>query len=315
MLFLLKQAWNFYKLAQIEEEISQANYQKFIRAIGAVGSAPVGKILDVFNFINKYNDQPYFKLEDLLPELSKLTKDWGYESTINIANKKNISSTLISQIITYSIEQHLKQLSHLNVTEYLDIEKIQELIPNDLLVRAQKRVILGLLRSARDDRTNVEELIQEFARLRKKSRVFPAPFLMELSKKIGLDFHVEIMHRDGQDWIYLNNIINQPKHQWSVYDVAILFNNWSHHKIKDSSLLKRIIQHSDIEVKAYMRGWIYFSENGLESFMLDEDMRPMNILYRSIEWPERVKIWKASEWFKYESEWQKIFEEFHVIPA
>ena len=305
MLFLLKQAWCFYRLAT--EELSEAKYKDKVNALGIMGST---LIIDI---IADYQNEPYFRAEDFKEAIKEFSKRFvRLDNILRILEARGINYATIAKLMTYLVEGLLEYDNELWGHGYLIIEGLSSLISTELINKVKHKIIMKMARGLNQEDNKEQHILalETFRDLYERSTLIPKDFLIAIAKKMGLHVYFEAMTSIGMESLDLDSLLKEH-HQWDIWKVALLYNYYVEKAIDLSvNIIKQIINESDSEAKEYMRRWLYAGSDHLP-FMLDEDMQPMSKYYIHRNWPQGY----LSIHHNYNKDWQRIFEEFHVIPA
>lgn len=325
----------FYKLADAQQ-ISQKHYDEFVSRI------QLKRLYEVIGFIVDYYQAPFFNLQDILAP----NYNWLFGSPEDLYKTLKEESTqitghplphnLIKDIMNYKAKMHMEDI---NVGDFLQIEKVKDIIDPAIMNEAKRRIILKFIR----DWTAIPKKIEEVARksqtqeeadrksrgierLKKKSVVdawielynnsttLPKQFLEEFAKKLGIDFY-------GRLWARSKDVDDIDKQ----YEIKKAVNIWDMAKYLNSKInftseeLQSVFSKADEEAKEYARGFLYQPVNPFgpyipgSEFMLDAEMQPMNYSYKKMRWPDMVSLMEVSGSTE-KIRWMKIFNEFGVIP-
>lgn len=321
----VKQAWEFYKSARTDEEAA-AEYKEFIAHHLLSASNDI-----VYFHIALDQNRPYFNIKDFLqPNAYWLL--WSLNAlAIQLGEQhipRAIRPELIKEIINYKASLMLSK--ELRTGNYLDIEQTKNLVAPELMERAKRKIIMRLIglftraqKSGMDTHGGLgKELIIEWRELYQNSKEISHEFLEELIKRFGMDFYVDAIEQSHSNKMTLQKFLTKNKDDITIYDIALLFNYvWL--TAKDFKYVLNKIQHNH-ELRNFVRGYVYSgnsygysSERGdTPYFMLDESLKPMNDLYKTIAFPDQISpihLHNVSE--KYYDRWQQLFDEFHLIPS
>lgn len=330
---LLKKAWLFYKLAEDDEaQAIKKQYDDFIASL-STSSATIPTLTQIMRFINNFHDLPYFKVEDLEEAVYNLYIQFTSGNDNKYATLYTMNRTLRSEgspkaitshLMSYIVRRLLNEYKLKEAKEYIDLERVRGEISVDVMEEAQRRIILHLLRLSRsDDADAQQQLHDDWLELRRNSAKFPSQWLDELSKKFGPDFYATVM--SFQDALIANrdriSNLRDKKEVLDIYDVAYLLGK---HREFTGEQMQSIIQRATDEAKKYMRRFLWsdrYIDNVNEfwkapHFMLDEEMMPMDLNYKNINWPEHIRAYRLSQEITgpEKEAWSKLFNEFQVIP-
>ena len=355
MLGLMKRAMQFYRLAAEEiskptnvffsdlfdKEKTQQNYNIDLAALPDLFWS------DLFDFVREWQKEPYFKLKDLDQALYAFTNknSLNINAVLNNIDTFNLLPEMTHYIVDYCVKAMMSWWqTGLDTNQMLYsgvIEEIKDLLPfasDDLIKKLQRGAILSMLRLFKKSQQS-EEREAEYWRHRLEDDwedhymmsdpLIPRPFLLELAKTFGGDFwekmglstgnaprHIE----DISPYQHVPGLMNDPEHIWTDKDIEILFRDLRYGAITGDEL-RQIIEKANGRGRNYLRAFLYRDAEHGALFMLDEDMKPLGQEYQTLPWPEEVVPMKLSilrgldREGKYAPVWEKIFEEFHVIPA
>lgn len=326
---LLRKAFDLYKLVSINTgELSEGKYKIDLSAL-------TGKdLVAILNFIEIYDEQPYFTIQDLFPQFwtyanHNTNRKWGAGTFNNIImmfdayNRKTgkDQTAYLGILFPHLAKRIIDEFPEFDVQTYLDIEKAHQYISNDLLEAAQRRVLSYLVELSKTD--SVDDWLATWKLLEGNSEFISRELLIKLTKKLDVEFYIEVMNYINRDYTLslqqikhrdaelIENIIHQSN--FGIHDLAYILRLGA----KDGFRIKLffdIINRSkyDPEMVKYLRGFIYF---GLGFFMLDDELKPMDSQYRRVAWPSNVTPVHLDDLdIKYQKVWQRIFNEFQVIP-
>ena len=320
---LIRKAFDLYKLVSLNNgELSEEQYKIDLSVL-------TGKdLVKILEFIEKYDEQPYFTIEDLFPQFwlavsGKRTFPINAIIQMFIAYHKKTGkdeTAYLGILFPYLVKRMLNELPFNDIV-YLEIERAHHYISNDLLEEAQKRVIAYLIEASKTE--SMDDWMATWKLLEEKSEFLSTELLIKLTKKLDIEFYLEVMDHMTKDYSLnlqqikhrnaeaIENIIHQSK--FDIYDLAYIFRLGAKEGFR-IKLFFDIINRSkfDPEMVKYLRGFIYF---GLGFFMLDDDLKPMSSQYQKVAWPSNVTPMHLDDVdIKYQKVWQRIFGEFNVIP-
>lgn len=280
----------FWKMADEQERLEEAEHHYK----DVVGRLP--RILNsdtVIKFIRHNQDEPFFKIDDFTAPLPWLTNSGGPRILMRYLLQQGIHKDLIKQILTSYIKSYHLQKIDIGVSEYLDIEEAREYLPQEVLEKAQRKVILHLMKNVRwlekiklmPEETEKEKqdkekkysmemgtLRAELDHLMSSSKRFPKEFIDELGKRFGLDFYL--------NWRMTKSQKDNTKKQLDTHDVALIIQQQMLTNTKLGDLMMKATE----DAKSYMRGLLWTGPD--INFILDSEDLPINSDMKKIEWPE-----------------------------
>lgn len=308
---LISNIWLFYKLAEEEWEPAESKreYDEFVSS-----GITKASYYEIPKFIKRYEDTEWFKPEDFINDLYK---HWNIDYTPRTLIQAGVNKKTVIAIMNAMVDWFLKNTEELYVELYLHIESVREFISPELMNKAMKKVVLELVRSKRLN--SEDEVLQDWVHLYRNTKKFSETFLEEFAKRLGVDFYVKAMKRVNRFVRQRKDILDKDK--WSVYDIGVFFNEpevltgrYGGNGAFDQANIELMIHKADQEAKEYMRGFLYMDKAG-DLFILDNEMQPMNNLYKKEPWPKYfvpVRLGKISKYLQ--GVWQEIFDAFEIIP-
>lgn len=318
-----QKCWNFYR--QASEEAEKKEYDE---ELGLLKAAGMMNREDVIPFILKYQDKPYFNIDNLLGPTFPWLFGGIYDTYISLHDAyarelqgKEMKRDLIKKIINYKAEHHyLAPDAEMLCGDYLDLEKVQAMVGPEVIKRAQKKMILRWIRLSRSDQPHdMDDLKEGWKLVYDNSQLISQQFLQELAKKFGMEFYLNVMGGVDIPLEHLpEDLLN--KNDITAYDVALFFNRVATFSGKFFKKLLEKIK-SNLELQNFVRGYIYadkyFSSKGqnIKFFILDEDLNPMDQNYNNIPFSSNITALRLRNMPEEDAEvWRKIFDEFGVIP-
>ena len=304
----------FRKLAEEKNDIwTKEDYDTFVSEIDNHYQS------QIITIISEYQNKPYFKLEDFLNALNTENVSMLLYNLKN--NYPKIKEEIIKKIMTYCAEHMVK--GGMSAAVYIHLEDIKDYIPQDILIKAQRKVIFNLmfainrarLWDRRGDYMRVSGAMDAARKgwqiLYNQSKTFPKAWLEELAKVFGVDFYVDAF---GDSFNKPENQINKIKNQdkLTIHDIALLYKYEGSFRRQE---FIDMIDKSDDEAKQYMRSWLYTDYGGKRRFMLDDEMKPMNDMYKTVEWGGLiVPIHLYSLYSEDQKKWHDIFDAYKLVP-
>lgn len=342
-LSIWKKAMQFYVLAaETPDWRADKSSDKYYR-----------QIRDVYNTLNQYfeallfwQNEPFFKMGDLDLVLKKLWQGAGSNFSYRLggallgAQHNGLKSEITQYIANSYINDLLKSWGQmLSSGEMLygdffnEIDIILPFASTEIIKNLQRRAILAIMKlfrkSQQEDGEEYEWVLQEeWQKYYSMQPEFIArSFLLELAKTFGTDFWEKISNLPSK-WIneqekiyqHVPQLMKDPEHIWTDKDIELLFRDLRYGAMTGEEL-KRVVEKANTKGRNHLRQFIYRNVDNEQMFMLDEDMHPLGSDYQAMAWPERVVPMKLSVLRgldaegKYAPIWEKIFEEFHVVPA
>ena len=303
----------FRKLAN--EELTEDDYKKNIAAL------PSYSLDDIYAIFVNFGDKAYFKLDDFLPRIYELCRDSLYLKDDIWWIKKYMGTKRIdsSKIVDYVLRRFVDDPSvDMQVADYEIYEEHE--VPSDLLRKAQNKIIKTIIARSKDDSRIAEnEMVNAITYLLKASKHFSKNFLLNLAKHLGIDIYKRVREETRE----LGEVETlKKKEKLNVFEVAEILT----YNAMTSKEMIDLIRKADDKAKEYMRrflykptdGSIFISDNINSLFILDDELKPMDINYNNINWPNNIIAEQPSIYLSSEPEllakWRKIFEEFKVIP-
>ena len=317
-----QKCWNFYRLASEAEEVpGEVVYKNFIDMLKTYVTADRDSVI---KFILKFQDQPYFKIEDLLAPNFAWLFGGLYDLYISLHDAyarelqgKEMKRELIKKIINYKVEtQFLAPGEDMYCGDYLDLEKVHAMVSDGVIKRAQQRMILRWIRLSRSDQPHDESDLKEgWELIYNHSQLIPQQFLEELAKRFGMKFYLSVMKPIKTQGIIPRNLVENLLDQKEIneYDLAVLFESdiWFSGK-HFQKLLDKIAPYPNL--REFVRGYLYIHT---DYYMLDEDLKLINKNYQLVSIPLLIKPIHLNGPLVHKSEqeiWQKIFDDFKVVP-
>lgn len=314
-----QKCWNFYR--QASEEAEKKEYQDDLNSTISYWMNDRNHVL---HFILKYQDKPYFNIDSLLRPNFAWLFGGLYDLYISLHDfqapdlqDKEIKRAIVKKIINYKVEtQFLAPGEDMYCGDYLDLEKVHAMVSDDVIKRAQQRMILRWIRLSRSDRSyDKSDLKEGWELIYAHSQLIPQQFLEELAKRFGMEFYLSVMKPiktqgfAGRDLV--ENLLNQ--NEINEYDLAVLFESdiWFSGK-HFQQLLDKVAPHSNL--REFVRGYLYVHT---DYYMLDEDLKLIDKNYQLVSMPLLIKPVHLNGPLVHKSEqkiWQKIFDDFKVVP-
>lgn len=300
---------------------------------------PWATLEDIASMIGRNQDAPYFKLQDFLSPLLKRLGPLTTKVLVKDMVAAGVYSSIIKTIATTALENWLG-LKEIGTSDYFDIEGVSDYLSPEVLRKAQRKIVLFLIRKSRQieelqrtlpENNNQERgekeqaikldtnaLVAELNRLQKESHLFPATFIDELVKRLGLDYYLR--YKQGKP------PSGSPTSR-DLWDTAAQVEG----KALNRGQLMHLIWSGQEDAKNYLKGLLYSSEgggliysSGSGDFILDSENQPMNLEMQRVGWPEwfrgyrlskeRAKHSQDQDFQDRMSRWQQLIIDFGGVP-
>lgn len=296
----------FWKMAQEHKEaFTKEYYDEWLAT-----KLPTADMQDIQLFVDTMRQQNFFKIEPFLPKLYELASHGEFNREIEWIYSYFLRNNKV--IIQYLLERWLQDHPQLRLANYFPYEEYE--ISADLLRKAQEALVKRIISLFQSGDPQQHQNGESYLRaLLDNSTKFNYKFLMNLTKHFGTDTYMHVLQEINAPPL-VSEYANKQK--LSVFDIAHLYNNRQYLDWKE---LTNIINKTDDKGKEYIRGWLYDEGDGGPSlFMLDGEMRPLNIQYRSIDLlPEDQFYIRRLRNLKNEQvreQWHQMFNDNQVIP-
>ncbi len=233
---------------------------------------------------------------------------------------------LHSSPIAYGLEDRYRDKIKLFLTKYYidnyfdrikayDMNGFDEVsqLPKDYLRKAKFEIVNKIIKDF--EAGHILLVVDELKYLRLASS-FDNKFIERLAKKLSPAIYANIMPHDEERYAYepsnaevaMNTFNRQDK--LDMYDIARIL------LIKDDLTPKyfnEILQKADEKGKEYLKGFLYFDMEKGDYFMLDEEMKPLNIELKNIPFPPKfIMVANRDEMgnSKEKMKWSEIFADF-----
>lgn len=327
---LYQRAIFFYKMAAqlnlpFQEDVfktqpgrKEADYHQWLSQLSTINAKEILIGMDYFW------DDPYFNFklvfDALMHNLFSFTKRLpsvftALEGTLDPWKTKRLKTETIKYYLDHFADE-------MGTDYYMNYIETDNDLSNEYLRKAQLSLVNWIYENASQ---YFDSTVKLLTTLLKESKKFNKDFLLRLAKHLGPEFYAEVVSQyypfKAQETNTYRPLSDRDvellkKETLNIYDIAewLELQNKKHLLIHKGEFEKILIKVNN-DAKDYLRKFLYRSDDG-QFFILDEEMRPMNKNYQSIQFPTKFQVfrdWQSIEPLR--DAWRPIFEEFHIIPV